>query len=88
MGLLTLTTAAQRSTLFHKMSQTKEVRTEVMGLDGFHSLMVWEGLELWASKQKVFLRLAQTTTGGCEFSGVGSKGSDLPVTSLFRVVFQ
>ena len=50
--------------------------------------MVQEGLELWASKQKVFLHLAPTTTEGCEFSGVGSKGSDLPVPSLLIVVFQ
>ena len=70
------------------MTQTKAVQTEIIGLDGCHSLVVWEGLELWASKQKVFLYLTQTTTGGCEFSGVGSKGSNLPVTSLLRVVFQ
>ena len=73
MGLLTLTTAARRSTLLNEMSRTKAVYTEVIGLDGCHSLVAWEGLESCASEQKVFLRLAQTTTGGREFSSVAAK---------------
>ena len=57
------TTTIARSTLLHKMSRTETVDTKVVGLHGRHPLLVCEGLELRTSEERVFLCLAQTTTG-------------------------
>jgi hypothetical protein len=84
-GFLTLAAPTSGPTLFHKMSWTETIDTEIIGLYSRHLLFMGKHLELRTGKQGVFLCLALGANRGCGIRSISCKRSD---PSLLQVVFK